>query len=120
MQIQVSGLAAENQRLNDKLRVATETHTRTTRSLEMQLKTTEQQLDMSKNELDSLQTEFNGYKVSLLSEFSEYKVSDAIHGCTVHYCVMSKLRSCWLECKWYVNFERFLLGNLSCSLLVLI
>lgn len=65
----MSGLAAENQRLTDKLRVTLESHSRSMRSLEMQLKTTEQQLEMSKTELDSLQTEFNGYKVRVTGQF---------------------------------------------------
>lgn len=62
-QIQVAGLVAENQKLVERARGSTDSHLRSVRSLELKVSSLQGELDLTKNELETLQTEYDGYKV---------------------------------------------------------
>lgn len=64
IQIQIAGLAAENQRLSERQRSQNETHQRALRSAELRNQTLQQDLELARSELITVQTEFEGYKVS--------------------------------------------------------
>ena len=63
LQIQISGLVAENQKLTDKIRGLGDSHQRSSRSLELKVTSLQEDLELSRSELTAVQAEYDGYKV---------------------------------------------------------
>ena len=66
LQVQMGELGAENQRLQVKLRSVNESHQRTIRSLEARVTALTDDLDIARNELQAVQSEYENYKVSVV------------------------------------------------------
>jgi type I site-specific restriction endonuclease len=63
LQLEMANLAADNQKLSEKLRSQADNLQRTMRSADLKTRSLQQDLDLSRSELLALQTEFEGYKV---------------------------------------------------------
>lgn len=59
-------LAAEKEKLQEKLRSLTDSTQRTIRSLEARIQALQEDLEVSRSEVKAVQSEYDGYKVQTL------------------------------------------------------
>lgn len=62
--MQMGELAAEKEKLQEKLRSLTDSNQRTIRSLEGRIQTLQDDLEVTRSEMKAVQSEYDGYKVS--------------------------------------------------------
>lgn len=62
--MQMGELAAEREKLQEKLRSLTDSNQRTIRSLEGRIQTLQDDLEVTRSEMKAVQSEYDGYKVS--------------------------------------------------------
>ena len=65
-QLQMGELAAEKEKLQEKLRSLTDSTQRTIRSLEARIQALQEDLEVSRSEVKAVQSEYDGYKVQTL------------------------------------------------------
>ena len=65
-QLQMGELAAEKEKLQEKLRSLTDSNQRTIRSLEARIQALQEDLEVSRSEVKAVQSEYDGYKVQTL------------------------------------------------------
>ena len=65
-QIQISDVAGENSRLQDKVRSIQDANHRTVRSMDSRVQTLQDDLDIVTSELKAVQAEYDSYKVTCL------------------------------------------------------
>lgn len=62
-QLQMGELAAEKEKLQEKLRSLTDSNQRTIRSQEGRIQALQEDLEVSRSEVKAVQSEYDGYKV---------------------------------------------------------
>ncbi|KAL5005239.1 hypothetical protein ScPMuIL_018695 [Solemya velum] len=71
--VQLGELAAENQKLNSRLRGTDESSQRTVKVLENRIHSLQSELNITQNELETIQNEYDGYKVRVHSVLKQQK-----------------------------------------------